>query len=405
MAVKRIKDQGEHKVEFENLVNLRKCLSDHERIMAYLAAFHNTVDDSNFIIYELAAYDLEKFLRFSPGLLREERHAPASPEKMDSKNIWPGNLLLESSDLVDALDYLHERLLAHNDIKPDNILVVYPDSYNLADRYPAGKWKLADFGISKIQDKRTPTTEKHLSTDLSSKTHRELSIAKTKPGSAPRSYTAPELDQDQALELIDARKADIWSFGCMLSEVVAYAVQMHPHLVSEFRSALEEGYKDPKFYDPNTKDVKPNFSKYLATLPDQVHQGPRQKADNVEWVKQCVELVKKIVVKDTEARPDAGTIRIALLRIEEEMSKDRGLWLPQESTDADLPNLHLDTSVTAENERYPPVLGSVSEVDSPEKIEGPMRLDAAGQVGMGGLPTIVISYHAQDKSLTTEKAS
>jgi serine/threonine protein kinase len=62
----------------------------------------------------------------------------------DSRSIWPGDLILESSNIADALDYLHKQLwikdgiALHDDIKPENILAIYPDGYD-SPACPAGK--------------------------------------------------------------------------------------------------------------------------------------------------------------------------------------------------------------------------------------------------------------------------
>jgi serine/threonine protein kinase len=86
------------------------------------------------ILYEVAPYDLNDFLTTQSSQLRVRRVETAPLSRKNSINMQSDDLILESRNLADALDYLHNRLydtkkisLAHNDIKPDN-LVVYPDN-------------------------------------------------------------------------------------------------------------------------------------------------------------------------------------------------------------------------------------------------------------------------------------
>jgi serine/threonine protein kinase len=261
------------------------------------------------IVYELAAYNLDTFLTTLPENLRVKRNETAPPERTGSKNMWPGDLILESRNLADALDYLHNRLyntsgisLSHNDIKPENILVFYPDSTDIPDRYPVGKWKIADFGISHVKNKHL-----HLKNPPSSTANGKLmveetvSVSKTTPKRYPGRYTAPELEQQRIPQKTDGRKADIWSFGCVLSEIIAYAVKLDCETVKNFRTALEPPKLEPpcsrpaRFYDLESKEVQPRFGEYLDTLPSLALRTPRV-PDKTEWIESSVELVKKIVV-------------------------------------------------------------------------------------------------------------
>lgn len=375
--------------------------------MVNLATFYNSSEKLHYIIYDLAAYDLGVFLTSIPGEMRAKRNESASPARTNSRNLWPGNLILEISNLADALDYLHKRLystnriaLAHNDIRPENILVVYPDSYDTDDHYPAGKWKIADFGLSKIKEKHA-SDKKHLSVDAAApllmkaadRTHRlerSLSFSRTKPKRDPGRYTSPELDQNSVsnLESIDARSADIWSFGCVLAEVLAYAVGLDPKLVEDFRTALGQGYRDQRFYDVKTKQVKKAFPDYLATLADPARTN-RRTSENTGWIDQGIQLVKEVVVTDVSARPSAEQIRDKLRLIECNMAQEKKLWLE--------PDLHVDTSVANSAASYSPTMGNASAVESPQEMRESMVLPAKGDV-LRGAPDIVISHIPEDMS-------
>ncbi|KAI4613410.1 uncharacterized protein J4E87_009877 [Alternaria ethzedia] len=149
VAVETISGKDARKGEFNNLKELRQCLSDHIRIMVNLVTMveKSSPNDIYHIVYELAAYDLNVFLTKMRHKLRKRRHATATPERTGSANMWPGDLISESVNLADALDYLHNRLystklhssLSHNDIKPENILVVYPETTTKNELYPVGQ--------------------------------------------------------------------------------------------------------------------------------------------------------------------------------------------------------------------------------------------------------------------------
>jgi serine/threonine protein kinase len=322
------------------------------------------------IVYELAAYDLNVFLTNMPRKLRDKRHATAGPERTDSANMWPGDLISESVNLADALDYLHNRLyheshvsLSHNDIKPENILVIYPETTNKRDRFPVGQWKFADFGLSVVKLKRSSgSRSKHLSADdaglspshpqKTHRTERPSSVSKAMPARDPGQYTAPELDQTTP-QPADCRKADVWSFGCVLSEIVTYAIKLDCQLVKDFRDSLgqseQPGQRDPpdeRFYDHESKDVKPQFLNHLTKLPDTAH-GDKRIPEDTHWIGSCVELIREIVVKEPNRRLGASNIRAKLSEIDVSMRDEKKEWLSHDLA-LDLSILDADTAVSGQ---------------------------------------------------------
>ena len=263
------------------------------------------------IIYELAAYSLNKFLMIQPSRLSRTSNQAFSLVAAHSKNMWPGDLIAESMNLADALDFLHNRIftnrslsIVHNNLTPHNILVIYPDNPDAGNRYPVGQWKLADFGFSTIRPKRKLDDRISSKGMIPDKDGDELGTEREGIVSAnehtrtrePGRYTPPELGQAARQEW-DGISADLWSFGCVFSEILSYAIRLDPGKVEDLRHAILG--PDHRFYDPISLDVKSEFHFYLDGLPKLWRGGDKMVAS---WVSSCVELINAIVVADPQKR-------------------------------------------------------------------------------------------------------
>lgn len=96
--------------------------------------------------------------------------------------LWEVKLI--GGQLISALNYLHDRLIVHLDIKPGNIMMTKDQK----------RVKLIDFGVSQILDFA------HLA--------RKCALAGT------YRYMPPE-QHDERIAL----KSDIWAFACVLYEL------------------------------------------------------------------------------------------------------------------------------------------------------------------------------------------
>jgi serine/threonine protein kinase len=283
--------------EIRNLQKLREGLRVHKRIVTNIAAV--VIENEFNLFFDLAKTDLNTFLYGlkDPASLKD-------PVKLKK-------LIVEAVNLVDALYFLHDDLSSewgdggtaqkvcyHADLKPENILVYErPEDPNDV----VGRWKIADFGISRIEDR--PDGE---STALGA--NMTMLVEQRVRGI----YTAPESDA--------GRLSDIWSFGCIFHQILAAGLGGGPLIkkLDDERSKITDdgsSIRSPSFYKREEKGTKAVLKSCAKTwVENELPNHPRGLEGGVA-MQECSKLLMEMLRIDKSQRPNARKVRTWLNHI------------------------------------------------------------------------------------------
>jgi eukaryotic-like serine/threonine-protein kinase len=161
-------------------------------------------------------YGLEDSAGIS-ALVMELVEGPTLSERIMRSQIKTDEVLSLAKQLADALEYAHERRIIHRDLKPANLKV-----------RPDGTLKVLDFGLAKALADEAATTNVHDSPTLTA----EATGAGVVLGTA--AYMSPEQARGRPVD----RRADIWSFGCVLFEMLSGRLAFEGETVTDTLSAI-----------------------------------------------------------------------------------------------------------------------------------------------------------------------
>jgi eukaryotic-like serine/threonine-protein kinase len=167
-----------------------------------------------------------------------------------------------AKQICEALEAAHEKGIVHRDLKPGNVKIT-----------PDGKVKVLDFGLAKAYESEQP------SPSLSNSP--TISIAATNAGVilGTAAYMSPEQARGRAVD----KRADVWSFGCVLYEMLSGQRAFTGEDVPDTLAAVMRG--------------EPDWSTLPAGVPNTIR-----------------ELLRRCLEKDRRKR--AGDIAAALFAID-----------------------------------------------------------------------------------------
>jgi serine/threonine-protein kinase len=126
--------------------------------------------------------------------------------------------------IVEALEYAHDKGIIHRDLKPANIKVT-----------PQGRVKVLDFGLAKAMEASPAAAPNPQSSPTLTMRDTALGVILGTAG-----YMAPEQARGQAVD----QRADIWAFGVVLWEMVTGRTLFAGHTVADTLAAVLKAEPD-----------------------------------------------------------------------------------------------------------------------------------------------------------------
>jgi len=159
-----------------------------------------------------------------------------------------------AKQIAEALEFAHERGIIHRDLKPANVKVTHD-----------GAVKVLDFGLAKAL-----STEDSGTNISNSPT---ISIAATQAGMilGTAAYMSPEQAKGKSVD----RRADIWSFGCVLYEMLTGRKTFEGETTSDILAAVIRAEPD---WNELPQSTPPSIRKLLRRC---LQKDPKQRLRDI----------------------------------------------------------------------------------------------------------------------------
>ena len=218
-----------------------------------------------------AIYGLEEsngsvalIMEFVDGATLADRVA-VSPLPLD-------DALITGKQIADALETAHERGIIHRDLKPSNVKVT-----------SEGTVKVLDFGLAKILEGESEVTELSHSPTLLKGTQAGVILG-----------TAAYMSPEQAKGKVVDKRSDIWSFGCVLFELLTGKQTFIGDSLTDTLATVIRGEPDWSLLPPET----PNAIRRL--LRRCLQKDPRERLRDIGEV--------RIVLSDLHQQEDTPPV-------------------------------------------------------------------------------------------------
>jgi serine/threonine protein kinase len=308
VACKKFRVDRDFYSEADTLQILKESLVSQTHILKHLATIKHGPDC--YILLPYASHgDLYQFLRC--GRPVDDEPPPYNfGQKFPLISKTPkiaGPLLKQCWALANAVNWLHDGITIesntnsskvfciHMDLKPDNILI-QQDNQSIV-----GKWMISDFGISVTKEKRRENNPNIISIR---DWYNKLTSVNTRPRRNVGTYQAPEVGSAENNQRGVGSRLDIWSYGCIFSEILAFAIGRDKE-VERFNSERNNG-KDNYFFDDGLLGGK---AQVRQSVTDWLNA--RRDSSNIanEWERCWAETIKKILVIEPNERPNGKQLQ------------------------------------------------------------------------------------------------
>jgi eukaryotic-like serine/threonine-protein kinase len=211
-------------------------------------------------------------------LVMELVHGETLAERIRRGPVPVGESLGYALQILEALEYAHDKNIVHRDLKPANVKIT-----------PEGKVVVLDFGLAKAYE-----PEARDSNLTNSPT---LSMAATQAGVilGTAAYMSPEQARGRQVD----RRTDIFSFGCVLYEMLAGRAAFEGEDVADILGSVLKTEPD---WTRLPQDVPPSIRKLLHLC---LQKNPRKRRQNAGDV--------RIDIEEALAEPEIPSAAVAAI--------------------------------------------------------------------------------------------
>jgi serine/threonine protein kinase len=215
-------------------------------------------------------------------LIMELVPGPTLAERLAQGRLPDQEALVIAKQIAEALEAAHDKGVIHRDLKPANIKLTLE-----------GRVKILDFGLAKAVGSDTgrshPTIDEHAT--------REGMILGTP------AYMSPEQLRGKAVD----KRADIWSFGCILFEMLAGRPAFAAESLADTVAAILEREPD---WDSLSENLPENIRELLVRC---LQKNPQRRRRDIGDVRIEIEEALKDRAKSPAAstRPEPSPVKAA----------------------------------------------------------------------------------------------